>query len=124
LTIGSIILLIAVIACGLAAYREHVKNSSRLVISYPVSDLISSPTASGKQGSSPVVGFGPLIASIKSNVSPWSWKSQGGSGTMTPFFLNQSLIIRTSPRVHKRVEAYLRQMRTARQGGEAGNLTP
>lgn len=113
LTIGSVVILIAVIACGLGAYRHHVLNAKHIVKSYPVGDLL----ASGRSviAGQSRVNFTPLIASIQSNVSPSSWQGRGGSGRITPFFLNESLIIRNRPDVHKQVETFLRNARKPRR---------
>jgi general secretion pathway protein D len=86
----------------------------------------------------PNVDFGPLINIIKATVAPGTWKNDDGSGgsapgygmgagyagggadaadtvaqigTITPFFLNISLIIRHTAEVHDEIVDLLRQLR-------------
>jgi general secretion pathway protein D len=85
----------------------------------------------------PTVDFGPVIHLIKSTVAPGSWLNQEGAGepaaaygmganyaggagdapdvaqigTITPFFLNISLIIRHTAEVHDEIVDLLRQLR-------------
>jgi hypothetical protein len=81
-------------------------------VAYPVADLVSAP------GQAQAVGpehFQPLIDLIRGSVAPGTWSADEGKdgrpGTLAPFYLNSSLIIRATPDVHDQLVSYLRQLR-------------
>jgi hypothetical protein len=113
LTLRSAALLIAIIACGLGAYRYYERHVKKRTVSYPVADLIlgrSAPTIRNQDD------FASLVASIRSEVSPGSWQGQGGSATIAEFFLTDSLIVHNNEVAHERLAAFLRERRAAREG--------
>ena len=116
LTLRSAALLIAVIACGLGAYRYYERHVKKRNVGYPVADLIPSRPAPTMRN---LEDFSSLLASIRSEVSPGSWQGQGGSGTIVEFFLNDSLIVRNNEVAHEQLAAFLRKKRAAREGARA-----
>jgi len=120
LTLRSAALLIAIVASGLGAYRYYERNIKKSTVAYPVADLISGRGASATRNPG---DLGSLAASIRSEVSPGSWRGQGGSGTIVEFFLDNSVIVRNNDVVHERLTAFLREKRAAREGAEAPEAT-
>lgn len=91
---------------------------------YAVADLIGTPADGvGAAEAEPVRSapdFAPLIELIRESVSPGTWSDgegptvEGAKGSITPFFLNTSLIVRHTPEVHGQVVQRLRQVRRLR----------
>jgi hypothetical protein len=120
LTLRSAVLLIAVIACGLGAYRYYERHIKKRTVAYPVAELISGRRAPATRNPADLAS---LAALIRSEVSPGSWQGQGGSGTIVEFFLDNSVIVRNNDVVHERLTAFLREKRAAREGAEAPEAT-
>ena len=116
LTLRSAVLLIAIIACGLAAYRYCERHVRKRTIAYRVAELIPGRVAPTMRS---LDDFAPLVALIRSEVAPGSWQGQGGSGTIAEFFLNDSLIINNNEVTHEQLAAFLREQRAAREGTDA-----
>jgi hypothetical protein len=112
LTLRSAALLTAIIACGLGSYQYYETNIKQKTVFYPVADLISGRPEQRMRNRD---DFAALVASIRSEVSHGSWKGQGGSGAITEFLLNDSLIVRTNEFTHNRIAAFLRETRTLRE---------
>lgn len=112
LPLRSAAMLIAVIACGLGAYRHRERYVKKRTVGYPVADLIAGRAAPTTRNPD---DFASLVASIRSEVSPGSWRGQGGNGTIVEFFLNDSLIVRNNEVAHERLVAFLQQKRAARE---------
>jgi hypothetical protein len=59
--------------------------------------------------------FQPLIDLIKSSVGQGTWRTDDsdreGFGSITPFFPNNSLIVRHTPEVQEQVGQFLQQLR-------------
>jgi len=98
---------------------------------YEVADIVAAMKrgVGGKPVDGRTVDMGPLVALLTASVAPGTWippDPQTGNavgrqgtthdgqpmGTITPFFLNVSLIIRHTPEVHEQVAARLRQLRS------------
>lgn len=89
---------------------------------YAVADLVV--PAAGSPSGPDRSDFAPLIDLIKDSVAPGSWGEDGTSGavespdgskgSITPFFLNTSLIIRQTTEVHDQIVQRLRQLRRLR----------
>ena len=86
-------------------------NAEKVVIIYPVGDLIATDSASG--------GSVALIEIIKATVVPKTWQESGGSDSILPFALGEAPVIRQTPAVHEEVELLLtgwRRCTTLRRG--------
>jgi RNA polymerase sigma factor (sigma-70 family) len=81
-------------------------------IAYPVGDLLY-PAAPRAEEPVNAEEFQPLIELIQTTVAPDTWKNKDGKGfgSITPFMLNKSLIVRHTPEVHEQVVAFLRRLR-------------
>ncbi|MDR3638899.1 MAG: RNA polymerase sigma factor [Isosphaeraceae bacterium] len=97
-------------------------------------DLLPDPPALGVRNqtiSRPAVDMGPLIDLLTSSVAPGTWRvynpnrreassvasiGQEPTGSMTPFFLSISLVIRHTADVHDEIADRLRQLRLVRDG--------
>ena len=66
---------------------------------YDVADLSVAPN------------FKPLIELITTTVAPDSWEDVGGSGSIAPFEVNRSLVIRQTEAVHEGIVGLLEQLR-------------
>jgi|GEM_PF-4477130 len=97
---------------------------------YYVGDLISPFGNKNESGRAARVDFGPVIELITTTVEPGTWnvvdvntnddktalssippKSNNPQGTITPFFLSISLIIRHTPETHEKIATLLQQVR-------------
>ena len=108
LTLGVALILIAILACGIAGYRYYLRNIRTHVTAYHVDDLLPDVAPGRSRTAS---DFASLIASIQAQVMPSSWKARGGKGSIQEFLLNGSLIVRTSESGHEQIVAFLRQKR-------------
>ncbi len=98
---------------------------------YHVADLVAqspgSPLPEGHAPDRPGAArpdFSPLIDLLKDSVAPGSWledevsatekPTDRSKGSITPFYLNLSLIIRQTPEVHDQIVQRLRQLRRLR----------
>ncbi|WP_406695076.1 RNA polymerase sigma factor [Singulisphaera sp. Ch08] len=110
--------------------ESHSRTSTK---TYYVGDLVllSTVTVNGSEkappsGNRPKADFAPLIELLTSSVAPGSWNiptqdllatkpkplnKTGPIGSVTPFFLSISLIIRHTDEVHAEVADRLRQLR-------------
>ncbi len=86
-------------------------------IVYSVADLVTDSSKSIEKPDASNIGFEPLIDLIQSSVAPGTWKralideDKKLIGSITPFYLNASLIIRHTPDVHRQIVERLRQLR-------------
>lgn len=105
-TIRQLLVLIAILAILLAAgqlaYDRY--GGQTLVKTYYVGDLIR---PGGQTGVSPTMP--ELAAILKFSVTPDVWWFRTGS--VTPFFLSKSLIVRHTAAGHQQVAEWLRQRR-------------
>ncbi|MDO4558764.1 MAG: hypothetical protein Q4C47_07355, partial [Planctomycetia bacterium] len=67
--------------------------------------------ANGQAGGSSMADFDSLIDLIETTVAPDSWSDNGGSGEITEFSMNLSLVINNTDEVHQKVEQLLDQLR-------------
>lgn len=105
ITIRLALMLIALIALSLGAQRSYQDWRMRQTFSanvYAVADLVMKGDA---------VHFDPLISRIKSEVETSSWETNGGEGTIQPFFLSQSLIVKNHQLAQDKIARLLRTMR-------------
>jgi hypothetical protein len=102
-SLAALLALIAVCAMAMNNYAQE-----EVVKAYAVADLIAKPAVAGNLKPAQ---FQPLIAEIERTVEPRTWKSAGGPGTITPFFLNSSLIVRNNRAAHDALERHLRSLR-------------
>lgn len=120
---------------GLAAQAVAAKEAadSTIVKVYAVADLVLTPEQNrllaernikGHAQSLPLDSLGQytaLMELLRETVAPDSWTrldarglpiaEPGRVGTMTPFFLNASLVIRAAPEVHEQIATRLEQVR-------------
>lgn len=76
---------------------------------YPVADLVFVETSDAYEAD-----FDSLIEVITSTVSPASWDSNGGAGSIAPFLPSGALVIDQTREVHERIESLLRLLRKVR----------
>ncbi len=108
---------------GAARVNVPVDDERMVVMAYPVADLIVPPDKmrNGKPVEGTTLDFAPLIELIQATVSPESWTLRGESsarldrdspvGSITPFFLNVSLIVRQTPEGHEQLAEFLNKLR-------------
>jgi len=68
-------------------------------------------TLPGNTGSGQIVDFDSLIQLIEQTISPNSWSSVGGAGTIEPFQPNLSLVVNQTQAVHDQISDLLTQLR-------------
>ena len=112
------ILTIAIIACALGAYRHHERHDPKWSVTYPVADLLPARPKGSK--SRPTSDFAPLVAAIRSGVVPGSWRGGEDSGSLTEFYLTDSLIVRNHIEAHERLAEFLRELRESRSRASSG----
>ena len=108
---------------GAARMNVPVDDERMVVMAYPVADLIVPPDKmrNGRPVEGTTLNFAPLIELIQATVSPESWTLRGESstrldrdspvGSITPFFLNVSLIVRQNPEGHEQLAEFLNKLR-------------
>ena len=65
----------------------------------------------GGMGGGVVADFDPLMELIRTTISPESWDEMGGTGTMSEFRTNLSLVISNTQEVHEQIQSLLDQLR-------------
>jgi hypothetical protein len=111
-----LLMLALVVADGLQGGLFSPRTPTSEVATYPVADLVRSPSRS--EGGSAAVDMGPLIDIITTTIAPGTWRVEGrpggktATGSITPFYANNSLIIRHTPEVQAQVRERLRQLRS------------
>jgi RNA polymerase sigma factor (sigma-70 family) len=99
-------------------WRGEATSAGMVTRVYNVADLVvphDFGPALGLARKPPRPEFEPLIDLIRSTVAPDSWGDDPTTmGTITPFYLNISLIIRQTPEVHDELVQRLRQLRRLR----------
>lgn len=126
---GLVLVLATIAGIGLAARSAVAKGpaDTTVVRSYAVADLVLTPEQSRRIAETNVVGskeagqFNALVDLLQTAVEPDSWTRRDARGlpivepgrvsTMTPFYLNASLIVRAAPEVHERIATLLDQIR-------------
>jgi hypothetical protein len=94
--------------------RSGEQPSATRVETYAVADLVM---FDGDGQAINAEMFVPLVELLQANVANGNWKptheanKPAGGFTMTPFFLNCSLIIRATPEVHAQIVQQLRMIR-------------
>lgn len=68
-------------------------------------------TGGGGMGGAALADFDSLIDLIETTVSPNSWDSVGGPGSISPFPTNLSLVISQTQEVHEQISDLLEQLR-------------
>jgi general secretion pathway protein D len=68
-------------------------------------------TPPGGMGTGQIVDFDSLIELIEQTISPNSWSSVGGAGTIQPFQPNLSLVVNQTQAVHEQISDLLTQLR-------------
>ncbi len=126
-SLRSFLWMIFCIAVGLAAYQWGLKTGEKQGYEkgeeawlfkqvgsywvqrvYPVTDLLERQ-ADSKESQ---LAANSLVTDIQRNVVPTSWDTNGGAGTILYFNTTGDLVINHDPIVHKRIEQYLKQLRT------------
>jgi hypothetical protein len=126
-TLATLLLLVAVLAVGLGLFRgaqrfgyeEAARDHARarelvhamevVNVIYDVADLVKPAVTSPTKPAS--VDFVPLVELITSTVSPESWRTNGGPGTIEIFETNRSLVVWQRRDNHDRLERLLKQLR-------------
>jgi general secretion pathway protein D len=72
---------------------------------------MSGTLPSGMSGGGQAVDFDSLIELIEQTISPNSWSSVGGAGTIEPFQPNLSLVVNQTQAVHEQISDLLQQLR-------------
>ncbi|MEQ8789666.1 MAG: M56 family metallopeptidase [Pirellulaceae bacterium] len=100
--------------------KERARGET-LAMVYAVADLVVpvaktvriSKLEPGKrtQDKQPVVEFNSLVELITSTVAPDTWSNVGGSGAISPFETNLSLVVRQTRDVHEEIADLLEQLR-------------
>ena len=115
LSLGLALLLIAGIAIGLGVYREYgeIVTYNHLVADLlptkgsgadPTQNAFNISTANAKARDQ-------IIVQIMTSIQPDSWASRGGRGTITPFFLSSSLIVRNNRAAQRQIARMLDRRR-------------
>jgi general secretion pathway protein D len=73
------------------------------------SGLVGTPP--GGMGTGQIVDFDSLIQLVEQTISPNSWSSVGGAGTIQPFQPNLSLVVNQTQAVHEQISDLLTQLR-------------
>jgi len=68
--------------------------------------------------------YDSLIETITSTIETASWEENGGSATVEPFPAAGCLMVSTTYRIHRRLEAYLAGLRAMRQSQVIESLPP
>jgi hypothetical protein len=117
-SLGLALLLIAVVGTGLGLYREYGEIIPQ---TYPTADLL--PEA---EGPNPNAGMrvprstgnakirDQMIDEIKTTIQPASWDDRGGRGTIAPFLLNNTLIVKNNRAAHRRIVEWMERKRRER----------
>jgi hypothetical protein len=100
------LLLVAVVAVGMAGYRQWRRYHTIVTAVYAVDDLVPADPPGAD-------AFQPLMDEVAATVQPGSWQAHGGDGTMIPFMLNRSLLVRNNVAAHEQVRAFLGRKRAA-----------
>lgn len=99
---------IALAACLVGAAPQSEPGETT-TIPYYVGDFVGGPTESGR------IDMTPIMRLIRDATGREHWKADGEAsgvgGTMTPFFLNNSLIIRQNEAIHGEIRQLLRNLR-------------
>ena len=115
---------------------EDKKVDSLVTRTYDVGDLVFTPKQLAERRAKPRnkgvttiherAEFEPVIHLLKSSVAPETWtkddRKDGRVGQITPFFLSNSLIIRTTDAVHGQTAQRLRELRNLPALREAGQV--
>ena len=133
---ASLLLLVALICMGYQrGYRQGFQTgdapnntigSQVYLVTYPVSDLVTSITNHSKLDSeAATVDSAPLIGLITSTVEHESWMINGaGEGEIQFFPQNSSLIIAQTKLVHEQVADLLEQLRQRNVAVKANEIIP
>jgi hypothetical protein len=105
--ISTLMLLVAIVAGGLAGYRYYARFVRRSTVIYSVAAHVL-PTF----GRTRDIDYQPLLNSLQSEVMPGSWKNRGGSATAEPIYLTLSLRVEQSEAGQERVVEFLRGLGT------------
>lgn len=118
-SLGLALLIIAGIAIGLGIYREYVEI---ITWNYSLADLLPDkppghePTQNVFQYSADNSKAKDLFTTeIKQSIQPESWDDQGGRGTITPFYLSSSLIVKNNRAAHRKIAELLDRKRQDRK---------
>lgn len=109
--VRGLMLLVAIIACAIGAYRHYVRFVRQVTVVYPVAGLVVSSPASGPRA----VDLDPLVNALQSQVMPSSWKGQRGTGTIEPVYLNLSLRITQCEAAQEEIAEYLGELDSRRK---------
>jgi general secretion pathway protein D len=66
---------------------------------------------SGAGGGGIIADFDPLMELIRTTIAPETWDEMGGTGTMSEFSANLSLVISNTQEVHEQIQSLLDQLR-------------
>lgn len=98
--IGTLMLLVMIVATTLAGYRYYSRHIRKITVIYPVARHVVRP----KEGA---IDFQSLLSALRRDVMPGTWEGQGGHGTARPIYLNLSLRVDQSEAAHERVAEFL-----------------
>ncbi len=104
------LLMIVVVAGSLWGYRRWAGYETPKTWTYPVADLVPGEGTSS---------FQSLIDEITTTIQPGTWAEAGGGGTVTPFLLSRSLIIKSNLIAHQEIAQLLEKKRV-----EMGKIGP
>jgi hypothetical protein len=123
-SLGMLMALVACICCYLAgdlrgnrdqffankaAANAVATTSDAYPKTYYVDDLVISPDSGN-------ANYDPLMVTIVETCSPDQWEQAGGPGRISPFPLNQSLIISATVPMHKQIATLLAALRKEKFG--------
>ncbi|TWT78699.1 hypothetical protein CA13_00950 [Planctomycetes bacterium CA13] len=106
------LVLAALVSGGIVSFADEntgenakSKQPEKLTVTtYRTADL---PVFTSDKEWSPVL----LMDLIQSTVFPKSWEAKGGTSTMAPYPQNQSIVISTNSRNHKRIQKLIERLR-------------